>query len=36
MVRVERVMRLVAAPVAQVVHVKSFNAASPRAPPIDS
>jgi Protein of unknown function (DUF2946) len=36
MVRVERVTRLAAAPVAQVVHVKSFNAASPRAPPIVS
>lgn len=36
LVRVERVTRLAAAPVAQVVHVKSFNAASPRAPPIVS
>jgi hypothetical protein len=36
LVRVERVTRLVAAPVAHVVHVKSFNAASPRAPPIVS
>jgi hypothetical protein len=33
-VRVERVTRLAAAPVAQIVHVKSFNAASPRAPPV--
>lgn len=36
LVRVERVTRLAAAPVAQVVYVKSFNAASPRAPPIVS
>jgi hypothetical protein len=36
LVRVERVTRLAAAPVAQVAHVKSFNAASPRAPPIVS
>ena len=33
---VERVTRQTAAPVAQVVHVKSFNAASPRAPPVVS
>jgi hypothetical protein len=36
LVRIERVTRLAAAPVAQVVHVKSFNAASPRAPPVVS
>ena len=36
LVRVERVTRLAAAPVAQIVHVKSFNAASPRAPPVVS
>ncbi|WP_158935425.1 DUF2946 domain-containing protein [Burkholderia sp. S171] len=36
LVRVERVTHLASTPVAQVVHVKSFNAASPRAPPIVS
>lgn len=36
LVRVERVTRLAAARVVHVVHVKSFNAASPRAPPIVS
>jgi hypothetical protein len=35
-VRIERVTRLAAAPLAQAVHVKSFNAASPRAPPVVS
>ncbi|SAL65582.1 hypothetical protein AWB69_07414 [Caballeronia udeis] len=36
LLRVERVTRLAAVPVTQVVHVKSFNAASPRAPPVVS
>lgn len=36
LVRIERVTRLAAAPVVQAVHVKSFNAASPRAPPVVS
>jgi hypothetical protein len=36
LVRVEHVTRGVFAPFAQVVHVKSFNAASARAPPIVS
>ncbi|MDB5786107.1 DUF2946 domain-containing protein [Caballeronia mineralivorans] len=36
LVRIERVTRLAAAPVAQAVHVKLFNAASPRAPPVVS
>ncbi|SAL39187.1 MFS transporter [Caballeronia sordidicola] len=34
--RVERVTRLAAEPIVRAVHVKSFNAASPRAPPIVS
>jgi hypothetical protein len=34
--RVDRVARLAAEPVVRAVHVKSFNAASPRAPPIVS
>ena len=33
---IERVTRLAAAPAVQAVHVKSFNAASPRAPPVVS
>jgi hypothetical protein len=36
LVRIERVTRLAAEPVARAVYVKSFNAASPRAPPIVS
>lgn len=36
LVRIERVTRIAAAPVVHVVHVKSFNAASARAPPIVS
>jgi hypothetical protein len=34
--RIERVTRLAAEPAVRAVHVKSFNAASPRAPPIVS
>jgi hypothetical protein len=36
LVRIERVTRLAAEPTVRAVHVKSFNAASPRAPPIVS
>jgi hypothetical protein len=34
--RIERVTRIAAEPAVRAVHVKSFNAASPRAPPIVS
>jgi Protein of unknown function (DUF2946) len=36
LLRIERVTRLDAEPAVHAVHVKSFNAASPRAPPIVS
>jgi hypothetical protein len=36
LVRIERVTRIDAAPVVRAIYVKSFNAASPRAPPVVS